>query len=37
MEADRPETLTQETPMLEDLQAPINALDKDIRDTWRRL
>ena len=38
MEADGPQTVNdQENPMLEDLQSPINTLDKEIRDTWRRL
>ena len=38
MEADRPQTLTpRRSPMLEDLQSPINTLDKEIRETWRRL
>lgn len=37
MEADRAQALTRSPPMLEDLQSPIALLDKDIRDTWRRL
>jgi hypothetical protein len=38
METNRPQTLIPRRPtMLEDLQAPLTTLAKEIRDTWRRL